>query len=66
MVSEMILSAKCFSTNITRVGSLIRMRTFVNQEIVRLCKLPIAEFANKLFLWSSTASSQSSITPIRW
>lgn len=50
MISEVILSAKRLSADVTRVWSLIRVRPFVNQQIIALGELSIAELADKLFL----------------
>lgn len=54
MISQMILPAKGFPTDVTRVRSLVRVSSLVNQQIVALGELSVAEFANKLLLRSLT------------
>ena len=50
MISQVVLPAESFTANVTRVGSFISVGAFVNQQIVRLGKLSVTEFANELFL----------------
>ena len=52
VVSKMVLSTKSFVTDITRKGSLISVRSFVDQQIVRLGELALAEFTDEFFLRS--------------
>lgn len=52
MVSEVVLSSESLATYVTGVRSFISMRPFVNEQIIRLCELSVAIFANKLFLRS--------------
>lgn len=52
VISEMILSSKRFSANVTGVRSFIRVGSFVDQQGVALGELPIAKFADELFFWS--------------
>lgn len=52
MVSEVVLSSECLAANVTRVRSFVSMRPFMDEQIVRLCELSVAIFANKLFLRS--------------
>lgn len=57
MITQMILSTKGLSTNVTRVGTLVSVRSLVNQQVVGFGKLTIAIFADKLFLWTSSCGS---------
>lgn len=50
----MILPSEGFAAYVTRVRSLICMCSLMNQKIVGLGEMPLAEFANKLFLGSKT------------
>jgi len=50
MVSKMILTSEGFATDITRIGTFVSVSSLVYQQVVRFCKLTVAEFANKLFL----------------
>jgi hypothetical protein len=59
MITKMILTTECFSTNVTRVRTLIGMRSLVNQKIVRLCELTITIFADELLLWSSASRTSN-------
>ena len=52
MITKMILSAERLAANIARVGTLVRVCALVNEQIVRLCELSIAELADKLLLRS--------------
>jgi len=53
----MILPSEGFATYIARVWSLIGMRSLVNQQIVALRELPVAELTNELFLGSGCTAS---------
>ena len=53
MVPEMVLSAKAFPTDITRVWSFIRVCSLMDQEIVRLGKVSTTVTADKLLLGSA-------------
>jgi hypothetical protein len=50
MIPQMVLSPEGFTTDITRVRSLVSMRTFMNQQVITLGKLSVAKFTNKLLL----------------
>ena len=52
MISKMILSSECFTTDITRVRPLISVSSLVNEEIVTLGELSVAILADELFLGS--------------
>lgn len=52
MISQVILSSKGLPTNIARIRPLIGMRPLVDQQIVALRELPVAELADELFLRS--------------
>jgi hypothetical protein len=55
VVPQMILPAKRFSTNITRVWPFVGMCSFMYQQIVRFGKLSVTVFADELLLWSSAS-----------
>lgn len=57
MISQMILPAESLPAYVTRVWSLVGVGPFVNQQVVALRKLSIAELADKLFLGSLTRRS---------
>ena len=42
----MVLPSKSFSTDVTRVRSLVRVSSLVDQQVVALGELPVAELAN--------------------
>lgn len=48
MVPEVVLSPEGLVADVTRVGSLICVRSLVDQKVVRLCKMASAKFADKL------------------
>ena len=50
VVSKVILAAKGFPTNITRVRSFVRVCSLVDKKVVGLRELAIAELTNKLLL----------------
>ena len=50
VVSQVILTSKGFTTNITRIGSLVGVRALVDQEVVGLGELTVAEFADEPLL----------------
>jgi len=52
MIAEVVLTAEGFSTNVARVGPLIRVRPLVDEEVVGFGELTIAELADKLLLRS--------------
>jgi hypothetical protein len=68
VVSQVILSSEGLSTNITIEGSLIGVRSLVNEKIVRFGKLPVAVLANETFFGarSSSRSSQQSRIVVGW
>ena len=47
----MILSSESFATNVTRIWSLIRVCSLVDQKVVGLGELSVTIFTNELFLW---------------
>lgn len=49
MISEVILPAECFTANVAVVRSLVSVRSLVDEEVVTLGELSIAELANELF-----------------
>lgn len=48
----MVLPSEGFSTDVTGVGSLVRVRSLVDQQVVALGELPVAEFADEPLLRS--------------
>lgn len=52
VISEVVLSPECLLTDFTRVRPLVRMSSFVNQQIVRLGEMSLAELADELLLGS--------------
>jgi hypothetical protein len=58
VVSEMVLPTEGFSANVTAVGALVGVGSLVDEEVVGFGELPIAVFADELFLW--TCSSRAS------
>ncbi len=50
MISKVILATECFSTNVTGVGTLVGVCAFVDQQVVRLCKMATTESADVLLL----------------
>ena len=52
VVSQVVLSSKGFPANVARVRSLVRVRPLVDQQVVTLGELPVAELANETLLWS--------------
>jgi len=50
MITEMILTAESLAADIARIGPLIGVRPFVNEQIVRFGELAVAELANELLL----------------
>ena len=47
VVSQVVLASKSFSTDVAGVRSLVRVGSFVYQQVVTLGKLPVAEFADE-------------------
>ena len=52
VISQMILSSKCFTTNIARVRTFISVGSLVDEQIVGFGKLSVTKFTNKLLSWS--------------
>ena len=52
VVSQVVLPSEGFSTDVTGVGSLVRVRSLVDQQVVALGELPVAEFADEPLLRS--------------
>ena len=50
VISQMILSSKSFSTNITGIRSFISVCSLVDEKIVGFSKLTVTELADKSFL----------------
>lgn len=50
MIPQMILSAEGLSAYVARVRPLVGVRPLVNQQVVALGELSIAELADELFL----------------
>lgn len=59
VVSEMILSSKGFTADVTRVRPLVRMGSLVNQQIIRFGELSITKFTDELFLRSGRSAGSS-------
>ena len=55
----MVLSAKGFPADVARVRSLVRVRPLVDQQVVTLGELPVAELANETLLWSRRPAGAS-------
>lgn len=49
VISEMILSSKCFETHVTRIWPFIGMSSNVNEQIVRFSKMSIAVLTDVFF-----------------
>lgn len=64
MITQMILSSKCFITYITRVRPLIGVCAFVYQQIVRLGEVALAKFANELLLRPRCTAGRAHQPPI--
>lgn len=47
MIAQVVLSPECLVANITSVGSLIGVSSFMNQKIVGFGELALAEAANE-------------------
>lgn len=58
VISKVILPPERLPADITRIRPLIRMRSFVYQQIIALRELPVAILANKLLLRSHPTWSQ--------
>ena len=56
VIAKMILSTEGLSANVARVRPLVRVRAFVNEQIVGLCKLAVAELADELLLGTGCAA----------
>jgi hypothetical protein len=52
MVAQMVLTSKGLSADVTRIGTLVGVRSLVNEQIVGFGELTIAIFADELFLWT--------------
>ena len=52
MVPQVVGTAKCLATNVTRKGTLVRVCSFVDQQVVTLGELPVTELADESLLWS--------------
>lgn len=61
----MILPSESLAANVTGIRPLIRMRPFMNQQIVRFRKLSITKFTDKLFLRPGCPSRRSEQPPIQ-
>ena len=46
----MILSAECLAADVARIWPLVRVRSLVDQQVVGLGELAVAELADKLLL----------------
>ena len=55
----MVLSSKGFPADVARVRSLVRVRPLVDQQVVTLGELPVAELANETLLWSRGSAGAS-------
>lgn len=52
MISQMILATEGFAANVATVGTLIGVRSLVDEKIVRFGELSVAILADELFLWT--------------
>ena len=59
VVSQVVLSSKGFPADVARVRSLVRVRPLVDQQVVTLGELPVAELANETLLWSRRPAGAS-------
>lgn len=59
VISEMVLSSECLLADLARVRSLIRVRALVDQQVVRLGEVSLAELADELLLGSIGSSIAS-------
>ena len=48
----MVLPSKSLAADVTRVGALVCVRSLVDQQVVALRELPVAELADETLLWS--------------
>jgi hypothetical protein len=53
VVSQVVLPSKGLATHITGKWSLICVSPLMDEKVVGLGELPVAEFANELLLWLS-------------
>lgn len=58
MISQMVLSPEGLPADIAGIGPLIRVRPFMDQQIITFGELPIAIFADELFLGLDFAGHQ--------
>ena len=61
----MILPPESLAANVARVRPLVRVRSLVDQQIVRLGELPVAELADELFLRPGRSSRRSQQPPVQ-
>ena len=59
MITQVILSSESFATNITVVGTLIRMSALMDQKVVGFGKFSVAVLANESLLWSGCSAGSS-------
>jgi hypothetical protein len=52
VISEVVLPSESLTADVARIRSLVRMRSFVDKQVVRLGELPLTVFTDELFLWS--------------
>jgi hypothetical protein len=57
MIAKMILPPERFAADVTRVRTLVGVRSLVYQQIVRLGELSIAIFADELLLWTCASGA---------
>lgn len=57
VISQMILPSEGFATYVARIRPLVGMRPLMDQQIVALRELPVAELTNELFLGSGRTAS---------
>ena len=55
----MVLTSKSLAADVTRVGALVRVRSLVDQQVVALGELPVAELADEPLLRPGRATRAS-------
>ncbi len=51
VVPQVVLPSKGLATDTTGKGPLIRVSTLMDEQVVGLCELPVAELADEPLLW---------------
>lgn len=54
MIPQMVLTSECLAADVTRVWTLVGVRSLVNEEVVGFGELAIAILADELLLWTGS------------